>query len=96
MTPVSVLKILWRHKVPMISVLVLTLFAAAYVFFYAPRSYMASTVYVLVTPRVPTVEEMRTDPALAAANSDNPYLRSADSFPITQVHGDKVELDRRS
>ena len=90
MTPVSVLKILWRHKVSMITVLVLTLVAAAYVFFYAPRSYMASTVYVLVTPRVPTVEEMRTDPALAAANSDNPYLRSADSSLITQVMATKL------
>ena len=90
MTPVSVLKILWRHKVSMITVLVLTLVAAAYVFFYAPRSYMASTVYVLVTPRVPTVEEMRTDPALATANSDNPYLRSADSSLITQVMATKL------
>jgi capsular polysaccharide biosynthesis protein len=90
MTPVSVLKILWRHKVSMITVLVLTLVAAAYVFFYAPRSYMASTVYVLVTPRVPTVEEMRTDSALATANSDNPYLRSADSSLITQVMATKL------
>ncbi|MDQ0799159.1 chain-length determining protein [Arthrobacter sp. SLBN-112] len=90
MTPVSVLKILWRHKVSMITVVVLTLVAAAYVFFYAPRSYMASTVYVLVTPRVPSVEEMRTDPALAAANSDNPYLRSADSSLITQVMATKL------
>ncbi|MCU1566017.1 MAG: hypothetical protein JWQ56_954 [Pseudarthrobacter sp.] len=90
MTPVSVLKVLWRHKVSMITVLVLTLVAAAYVFFYAPRSYMASTVYVLVTPRLPTVEEMRTDAALAAANSDNPYLRSADSSLITQVMATKL------
>lgn len=90
MTPVSVLKILWRHKVSMITVLVLTLAAATYVFFYAPRSYMASTVYVLVTPRVPSVEEMRSDPALAAANSDNPYLRSADSSLITQVMATKL------
>ncbi|MGO4235352.1 chain-length determining protein [Pseudarthrobacter sp. YAF2] len=90
MTPVSVLKILWRHKVSMITVVVLTLVAAAYVFFYAPRSYMASTVYVLVTPRVPSVEEMRADPALAAANSDNPYLRSADSSLITQVMATKL------
>ncbi|WP_285246497.1 Wzz/FepE/Etk N-terminal domain-containing protein [Pseudarthrobacter sp. efr-133-R2A-89] len=90
MTPVSVLKILWRHKVSMITVLVLTLAAAAYVFFFAPRSYMASTVYVLVTPRVPSAEEMRTDPAVAAANSDNPYLRSADSSLITQVMATKL------
>ncbi|MGN7201880.1 chain-length determining protein [Arthrobacter sp. SAFR-044] len=74
----------------MITVLVLTLVAAAYVFFYAPRSYMASTVYVLVTPRVPSTEEMRTDPALASANSDNPYLRSADSSLITQVMATKL------
>jgi hypothetical protein len=70
--------------------LVLTLAAEAYVFFFAPRSDMVSTVYVLVTPRVPSVEEMRTDPAVAAANSDNPYLRSADSSLITQVMATKL------
>jgi capsular polysaccharide biosynthesis protein len=85
MTPVSVLKILWSHKVAMLSVLVLTLVAGGYVFFLAPRSYMASSVYVLVTPRIPTAEAVRSDPALAALNSDNPYLRSADSSLITQV-----------
>ncbi|SDS52610.1 Capsular polysaccharide biosynthesis protein [Pseudarthrobacter equi] len=90
MTPVSVLKVLWRHKLAMFTVLVLTLIAGGYVFFFAPRSYMASTVYVLVTPRLPSTEEMRSDPALAALNSDNPYLRSADSSLITQVMATKM------
>lgn len=90
MTPVSVLRVLWRHKLAMLSVLVLTLFAAGYVFFFAPRSYMASTVYVLVTPRLPGQEELRADPAVAALNSDNPYLRSADSSLITQVMATKM------
>jgi capsular polysaccharide biosynthesis protein len=85
MTPFSVLKMLWHHKISMVSVLLLTLLAGSYVYFFAPRSYSASTVYVLVTPKVPSTEQLIKDPALAALNSDNPYLRSADSSLITQV-----------
>lgn len=85
MNPVSVLKMLWHHKISMVSVLVLTLLAGSYVYFLAPRSYSASTVYVLVTPKVPTAAQLAKDPALAALNSDNPYLRSADSSLIAQV-----------
>ncbi|SDO95329.1 Capsular polysaccharide biosynthesis protein [Arthrobacter sp. ok909] len=85
MNPVSVLKMLWQHKISVVSVLVLTLLAGSYVFFLAPRSYSASTVYVLVTPKVPTALQLSKDPALAALNSDNPYLRSADSSLIAQV-----------
>lgn len=85
MNPVSVLKMLWHHKISMVSVLVLTLLAGSYVYFLAPRSYSASTVYVLVAPKVPTASQLSKDPALAALNSDNPYLRSSDSSLIAQV-----------
>ena len=85
MNPVSVLKMLWHHKFSMLSVLVLTLLAGSYVYFFAPRNYSASSIYVLVNPKVPTAEQLLKDPALAALNSDNPYLRSADSSLITQV-----------
>lgn len=85
MNPVSVFKMLWHHKISMISVLLLTLLAGSYVFFLAPRSYSASSVYVFVTPKVPTAAQLLKDPALASLNSDNPYLRSADSSLIAQV-----------
>ncbi len=90
MTPISVLKMLWHHKISMVSVLLLTLLAGSYVYFFAPRNYSASTVYVLVTPKVPSSEQLLKDPALAALNSDNPYLRSADSSLITQVMATKL------
>ncbi|WP_175417397.1 chain-length determining protein [Arthrobacter sp. 24S4-2] len=90
MTPFSVLKMLWHHKISMVSVLLFTLMAGSYVYFFAPRDYSASTVYVLVTPKVPSSEQLMKDPALAALNSDNPYLRSADSSLITQVMATKL------
>lgn len=85
MSPVSVLKMLWHHKFSMLSVLLLTLVAGSYVYFFAPRTYSAFSIYVLVNPKPPTPEQLLKDPALAALNSDNPYLRSADSSLITQV-----------
>lgn len=90
MTPFSVLKMLWHHKISMVAVLLVTLLAGSYVYFFAPRNYSASTVYVLVTPKVPSSEQLAKDPALAALNSDNPYLRSADSSLITQVMATKL------
>ena len=85
MNPVSVLRMLWHHKLSMLSVLMLTLVAGSYVYFFAPRNYSASSIYVLVNPKIPSAEQLLKDPAMAALNADNPYLRSADSSLITQV-----------
>ncbi|MCR1160100.1 chain-length determining protein [Paenarthrobacter sp. UW852] len=65
--------------------LLLTAFAAFYVYAYAPRSYEALTTYAIVNPKIPSPQEIEKDPALGALNTDNPYLRSADSSLITQV-----------
>jgi capsular polysaccharide biosynthesis protein len=83
--PVSVLKILWHHKVIAILVLLLTAGAGAAAFFLTPRVYEASASYAIVNPDVPTDDELRKDPALALLNSNNPFLRSSDHALIAQV-----------
>ncbi|WP_253951545.1 chain-length determining protein [Arthrobacter sp. R3-55] len=85
MDPVAVLKTLWRYKVFVLPVLLLTAVAAVYMFSYAPRTYEARTTFAIVTPQVPTSEQIEKDPALGLLNSDNPYLRSADTSLVAQV-----------
>ncbi|ABM07255.1 MULTISPECIES: hypothetical protein [Micrococcaceae] len=85
MDPIAVLKTLWHHKVFVLPVLFLTAFAAVYMYSYAPRSYEALTTYAIVNPKIPSSQEIEKDPALGTLNTDNPYLRSADSSLITQV-----------
>lgn len=85
MDPIAVLKTLWHHKVFVLPVLFLTAFAAVYMYSYAPRSYEALTTYAIVNPKIPSSQEIEKDPALGELNTDNPYLRSADSSLITQV-----------
>ena len=85
MDPVAVLKTLWRYKVFVLPVLLLTAVAAVYMFSYAPRTYEARTTFAIVAPQVPTSEQIEKDPALGLLNSDNPYLRSADTSLVAQV-----------
>ncbi|MCG7288068.1 hypothetical protein MHY85_19090 [Cellulomonas sp. ACRRI] len=85
MDPTDVLRTLWQQRWYVLPALLLTLAAAAYVYGFAPRSYEATSTYALVNPAVPTTEELERDPALAALNGDNPYLRSADTNLITDA-----------
>lgn len=85
MDPISVIKTLVRHKWVAMPVILMTLLAGAYVMFFAQRSYEASMTYALITPKVPSASELQTNPQLAGANSDNPYLRSPDSSLLSQV-----------
>lgn len=85
MDPVSVLRTLWRHRLLAGVVLVLTVAAMAYVLVLSPRTYASTATYALVNPKLPTTAELEADPALAALNSDNPYLRSSDNSLAAQV-----------
>ncbi|WP_158371309.1 hypothetical protein [Cellulosimicrobium cellulans] len=85
MDPTDVLRTLWQQRWYVLPALLLSLAAAAYVYGFAPRSYEATSTYALVNPAVPTTEELEGDPALAALNGDNPYLRSADTNLITDA-----------
>ncbi|ROQ58717.1 hypothetical protein EDF36_2167 [Rathayibacter sp. PhB152] len=85
MDPVSVLRTLWRHRLLAGIVLVLTVAAMAYVLVLSPRTYASTATYALVNPKLPSTAELEADPALAALNSDNPYLRSSDNSLAAQV-----------
>lgn len=85
MEPLSVIKTLWRHKVILIPVVLVTLLAAAYVFALGPRNYQSTATFALVNPLLPTEQEISKDPSLGKLNSNNPYLRSSDNTLIAQV-----------
>lgn len=85
MDPTDVLKALWQQCWYVLPALLIALTAAGYVYQFAPRSYESTATYALVNPAVPTLEELKADPALAALNADNPYLRSADANLVTDA-----------
>lgn len=93
MDPVSVLKVLWHHKIIAIAVLLLTAGGAAAAYYLTPRVFEASASYALVNPDVPTSEEIQKDPTLGLLNSDNPFLRSSDASLIAQVMVTKLNSD---
>lgn len=93
MDPVSVLKVLWQHRVIAIVVLVLTAGGAAAAYYLTPRVFEATASYALVNPDVPSSEEIQKDPALALLNSDNPFLRSSDASLIAQVMVTKLNSE---
>ncbi|VXB00033.1 Lipopolysaccharide biosynthesis protein [Arthrobacter sp. 9AX] len=85
MDPLSIITTLWRHKWVTLPVVLLTIAACAYTYFFAPRTYEAHVSYALAAPKVPSSMELEKDPELAKLNSDNPYLRSYDSSLLAQV-----------
>jgi hypothetical protein len=91
--PVSVLKVLWHHKIIAILVVALTAGGAAAAYLLTPRVFEATASYAIVNPDVPTAEEVQQDPALGLLNSDNPFLRSSDSSLIVQVMVTKMNSD---
>ncbi|MCF3141489.1 chain-length determining protein [Paenarthrobacter sp. AR 02] len=93
MDPVAVIRTLWHHKLIVLPVLLVTALAAIYVYTLAPRSYEAKATYAIVNPKIPTAAELEKNPQLSNLNSDNPYLRSADSSLIAQVVGTRLSDD---
>jgi capsular polysaccharide biosynthesis protein len=93
MDPVAVIRTLWHHKIIVLPVLLVTALAALYVYTLAPRSYEAKATYAIVNPKIPTAAELEKNPQLSNLNSDNPYLRSADSSLIAQVVGTRLSDD---
>ncbi|MFJ6534841.1 chain-length determining protein [Paenarthrobacter sp. NPDC091711] len=93
MDPLAVIKALWHHKLVVLPVLILTAFAAVYVYSFAPRSYEARATYAIVNPKVPSASDLERDPQLLELNSDNPYLRSSDSSLIAQVVATRLKDD---
>jgi capsular polysaccharide biosynthesis protein len=93
MDPLAVIKALWHHKLVVLPVLILTAFAAVYVYSFAPRSYEARATYAIVNPKIPSASDLEREPQLLDLNSDNPYLRSSDSSLIAQVVATRLKDD---
>jgi len=85
MDPLTMMNTLWRHKWVVLPIALMTLFACAYMFLFAPRTYEATVSYALTAPDVPSALQLERDAELAKLNDNNPYLRSSDSSLLTQV-----------
>ncbi len=82
----SLVRKVLRHRFLTIPVIVLTLFAAAYVVAVKQPVYEAKSSFVLLNPPAPpTAEEVARDPALGRLKTDNPYTRFGDQSVIIEV-----------
>ena len=85
MDPLSLMKVLWKHRWLALPAVMLVLMMAGYVLFFGPRIYESSATYVVVNPNTPSDREMQRDKRLAKLNSDNPYIRATESGLIVKV-----------
>jgi hypothetical protein len=89
MDPLSMIKVLWKHRWLALPAVMLVFMMAGYVLFFGPRTYECSATYVLVNPNTPSEGEIQRDPRLAKRlaklNRDNPYLRAMESGLIVKV-----------
>lgn len=65
---------LWRHKLAVIPVIVVTVLAMFYIVVVEPPTYKATASVLLVNPpSAPTSQQIAADPALGRLNTNNPY-----------------------
>lgn len=82
----SLMRLMWLHKVVTAVVALATLFGCLLVVFRAPATYEATSSYVLIEPPAPpSAAELRADPRLRGTGSDNPYNRYSDPSVILNV-----------
>jgi capsular polysaccharide biosynthesis protein len=85
MDPLSLMKVLWRHRWLALPAVLIVILLAGYVLFFGPRVYESSATYVVVNPNTPSASEMERNKRLAKLNSDNPYLRASEPGLIVKV-----------
>jgi capsular polysaccharide biosynthesis protein len=85
MDPLLLIKVLWKHRWLALPAVMLVILIAGYMFFFGPRVYESSATYVVANPNTPSDSEMQRNKRLAKLNSDNPYLRAAESGLIVKV-----------
>ena len=85
MDPLSLIKVMWKHRWLTLPAVMLVILMAGYVFFFGPRVYEASATYVVANPNTPSDGELQRNRRLAKLNSDNPYLRAAEPGLIVSV-----------
>lgn len=75
MDMVSIIRLIWRHKIAVIPVILLTLMGLFYVFVVKPPVYQASATVLLVNPPgEPTTAQISANPQLKNINANNPYV----------------------
>jgi capsular polysaccharide biosynthesis protein len=71
----SILRVIWRHKLATLPVILLIFAGAFYVFKVKPPVYNSSSSILLVNPpNPPTAEQVAAHPKLGKINSNNPYV----------------------
>ncbi len=89
----SIWRTVWRHRLALLPVVLLTVAGSVYVTFFVPSLYEATASYVLVNPPAPPTEaEIREDPSLAEVDTDNPFLRF-DSSVVINIVSRRVSTD---
>ena len=84
----------WRYKLITLPVIVLTIFAAAYVMAVKKPLYEATSSYLLINPPAPpTAEEVARNPALGRIRTDNPFTRFADQGVVIDVLARTMSTD---
>jgi capsular polysaccharide biosynthesis protein len=79
----SIAGTVWRHKLAVIPVIVLTVLGAFYVLKIKPPVYQASSEFLLVNPPAPpSSAQIAADPALGKVNTNNPYV-NFDNLTVT-------------
>jgi capsular polysaccharide biosynthesis protein len=85
MDPLEVIRKIWQQRWFALPALLIAIAACVAVYAFGPREYQATVSYAIVDPRIPSAAEIEADPSLGKLNSNNPYLRSADSSLIGDV-----------
>lgn len=81
----AVARVLWRFKLLVLPVMLLTFCAAVFVYQFGPRSFESTLSYAVVNPAASVSPEIEEAPAAQGLNNDNPYLRSPDPNLVTSV-----------
>jgi capsular polysaccharide biosynthesis protein len=82
---------LWRHKVIVLVIMLITGGGAAFIVFGIPPQYESQAQYVLVAPpAVPTDTEIQRDPSLGRVNTNNPYLRLPNPSVVVDILAQRV------
>lgn len=87
-------RMVWRYRWAALAVLLLTGIGAAGVVAVRQPEYEAAASFVLINPPAPPGEaELRADPSLATARTDNPFARFDNPWVIVDVLAQAVTTD---
>lgn len=86
MTISGLFKAVWRYRITTLVVMLVVLAAAVGVVHKAPPTYRGTATYLLIVPPAPPTDaQIKADPSLRNANTDNPYTRYQNNAVIINV-----------